>query len=235
MLEAPGGAEAEDKPMYRIAAILSVAFFLLFFGTQAAAQPSLYTSLRAGASLLVDGKLSNSPSGLDAEAEYEDGLIISGALGVMWDNGFRAEGEISYSLQDVAKLNVTNPGNVTGLTANAEDVTGEISSFELMANIAYDFHPLGKGSPYFMAGIGTAQITMDGLKFRNSGIVNDEAWVFAYQAGAGFRFGLMENLSLDLGYRYFSTVDIELKDSAGDKFDFEYERHTFLLGLMYRF
>lgn len=85
--------------------------------------------------------------------------------------------------------------------------------------------------PYFGAGIGAARVTADDLQVSGQPLADDDDVVFAYQLGVGADIPLLENLSLDLGYRFFGTTKPEFKTSGGDDFKAEYFSHAALVGL----
>jgi opacity protein-like surface antigen len=57
-------------------------------------------------------------------------------------------------------------------------------------------------SPYVMAGIGLANASWN----TPDGTTDDS--VFAWQAGAGIGFKASDKVTVDLGYRYFTTRDL---------------------------
>jgi len=71
----------------------------------------------------------------------------------------------------------------------------------------------------------------DDLRVSGQPLADDDDVVFAYQLGIGADIPLLQNLSLDLGYRFFGTTKPEFETSDGDDFKVEYFSHAALVGL----
>ena len=90
-------------------------------------------------------------------------------------------------------------------------------------------------TPYIFGGIGTANIGLNNFKSLTVRITDDDQWALAYQLGAGVKFPLSDKSSLGISYRYFGTEDLDIKDTTGSSFKYEYGGHNILFGIMYRF
>lgn len=122
---------------------------------------------------------------------------------------------------------------------------GDLSSFALMANVWLDFD-LGEEiplTPFIGAGLGMArleasyrtQMTLPANtvgysytrpSFSVSYRAEDDAWVFAWQAGAGLAYQFGNGMSLSAQYRYFSTGDVDLPNQSVN-----IDAHEVLIGL----
>jgi len=57
----------------------------------------------------------------------------------------------------------------------------------------------------------------------------------AYQAFAGLRVPLADNLDMSVKYRYMGTKGMDMVDRLGNSFDANYDVHDFGVGLTYYF
>ncbi len=220
--------------MIKKAVIISSIILLGMMGNPAYAQRSIYTSFDIGATILGDAETSSSATGLSFESEYETGIFLSGALGFAFGNGLRLEGEIIYSESDIDRVSIKGVGTVPGLVISPSDASGDIAAFAIMGNAAIDFFPGALLTPYVFGGIGSANINLSNVKSLQVKIADDDQWVFAFQLGAGVKYSLSDRLSLGISYRYFGTEDLDLKDTTGNSFEYDYGGHNILFGITYR-
>jgi opacity protein-like surface antigen len=110
-------------------------------------------------------------------------------------------------------------------------LNGDISSLALMINGFYDFNLGLPVTPFAGGGLGIARVRIDSDWLG----VDSSDTVFAYQLGAGLAFALNPQVNIDLQYRFFATLDPELKFQSGERFDTEYMTHNVMLGLRYSF
>ena len=129
--------------------------------------------------------------------------------------GPRLELELAYRNNKVSK---------NELPAGASQ---RVESAAIMANVIYEFFSDSVVSPYLGAGAGAAYVW-------GNGAIDDSDVVFAYQGIAGVNFKVTPNVVLSADYRYFRTTDPQLKEN-GVSADFDYENHTGMVGIAYRF
>jgi outer membrane protein OmpA-like peptidoglycan-associated protein len=135
--------------------------------------------------------------------DLDDDWLADIGVGYGFQNGVRAEAELGYRTNEV-------------------DLTDEdAEALSLMANVFYDFNRGGRWQPYLGVGVGYAQVDS----------ADDDDANFAYQGLAGIGYEMTDQLTLDVGYRYFSIPEIEL---AGVD-DAEYEHQAVTVGLRYQF
>lgn len=152
---------------------------------------------------------------------FDDGLIISGAVGFWMNDNLTLEGEVSYLDADFDKL------TVLGTTS---DVDGSFSSTLAMANASYHFG--GKNAafdPYLGAGAGAAFSKLDissvgGLAVNGEDTSTD----LALQGTAGVNMRLSGGISLGAQYRYLYT------DTGGDGSD-DFTAHNFMATATFAF
>jgi opacity protein-like surface antigen len=196
---------------------LIAAILALFLPAYAFAGP--YVSVAGGAVFLEDSDLEE--NGLEAEAEFDTGFVVSGAAGYAFDLGFgsfRTEVEIAYRQNDVDQI------SAFGLTVSAGDA--EASVISGMANVALDMVTGTLVEPYVLVGIGAANVTLESDDLD----VDEDDTVFAYQAGAGLGFALTETITLFTGYRFFGTTDPEFEGVEA-----EYHSHNVEAGVRVEF
>jgi len=162
-----------------------------------------------------------------AEISFDSGIGFTGGFGHAYGNGLRTEVELAYRKNDLDML--TGRGPFTELESTP--MNGDISSLALMINGFYDFDLGLPVTPFAGAGLGIARVRIDSDWLG----VDSSDTVFAYQLGAGVAFALNPQVNVDLQYRFFATLDPELKFTSGDRFDTEYMTHNVMLGLRYNF
>ena len=168
------------------------------------------------------------PSGTDLSwtTEYDTGWGVFGNAGYRFANQFRVELELVYGTNDVdrhldlvaagiplaaedAGVLVTGSGNLGVTTADLlADGRGDTSIIAPMVNAYYDFALDGGFTPHVGFGVGYARVASD---FRPSGVevLDDQDWVFAFQAMAGLAYPIAQNVELFGGYRYLQTTQPE--------------------------
>lgn len=170
----------------------------------------IYVSVFGGANFLAND------SGVTAENESsghwtqdaDTGFVLGGAVGTSldrWAQGLSAEVEVAYRRNDLGG-NWSEPSE-----SEFGYLTGNMSTFSVLANVWYEFDIGTKARPYIGGGVGWARVnadmvavsTSDGVAtdtdtndtFRNNG--------FAYQLGVGFHYEVSPGVDLGLGYRFF--------------------------------
>jgi opacity protein-like surface antigen len=147
------------------------------------------------------------------ELDLDRGFTVGGVFGThLFNDYLRAEVEGSYSRYDIDEcIEDTSKCAVTD---------GDVSAFYLLGNLWFDFN-LGGFSPYLGGGIGAARVDVDTSTFPD-----DNDWGFAFQAGAGIRFGLTDALQVDVGYRFKDVPDLSI-----DSLETDFQSHNAQIGL----
>ncbi|RIJ14593.1 porin family protein, partial [Henriciella mobilis] len=193
-------------------------------GNVAIAQDGWYG--RADLGYSFDGTLDHDPEpdslySLGGDSSLDGGL--AGAqlgLGYGFDNGFRLESTIGYRGGSLDPDGVINGGPPVDSAIYRYDAgsDGKIGIWDLMFNGLYDFNPEGQVQPYLGAGIGLAQV--DAKAFSLSALLPDDTPVtvngfsdsdtsIAYQLLAGVGYDVTDQITLDLGYKYFVAEDLD--------------------------
>ncbi len=108
---------------------------------------------------------------------------------------------------------------------------GDLTADSLLINTFGVYRSEGLLTPYFGAGIGVARITAADLTVYGQPLADDDVLVLAYQLGAGFEVELTQSLTLDLGYRLFSSAKAKFTKVDGGEFETEYRSHSAMVGL----
>jgi opacity protein-like surface antigen len=185
-----------------------------------------YVNVAGGGSWVGDNSFSDSTNTGDTTFAFENdpriGFVLSAAVGMHLNNvlpGLRVEGELGYRENDVnaswrsatvTSISSTPTSNSVGDLATANGSRQyQHNAFSIMANAWYDFQVAGL-KPYVGGGIGWANVEVDGVyQSKAVGPAFSESG-FAWQLGAGLHLPIDEQMSLGIGYRYFSGPDITI-------------------------
>lgn len=178
---------------------------------------------------------------LAVQTETSAGFNVNFGVGLRPRQNVRLEGEVAYrssKIDDVKLLYINTIG--IGLEGGKGDITG----LSFMANAWYDLYDGQSWSPYFGGGLGAAQVSLNDFLIVTYPIVpnpptterllvDDKAWQFAYQVGAGLGYELKESIVVDLSYRYFATLDPKFTDVEGNELEANYSHHNVQIAITY--
>ena len=108
---------------------------------------------------------------------------------------------------------------------------GSVTADSLLLNLFAVLRDNRAWAPYGGIGIGAARIAASDLQMNGQPMGSGSDIVLAYQLGAGVDFTLKKYLSLDLGYRLFSSTKPRFTEVNGHKFEMDYLSHNAILGL----
>lgn len=171
--------------------------------------------------------LSSSPSFqlLDVDADYKIGYAAGLQLG--YDLGpLRFDLDGSYRANDVDELKVNG--------TKAASIDGALEIKALMLNAYYDFESSSRVVPYLGAGIGIAEVSLDGFDANGIELVDGSDTVLAGQLAAGLRMPLSATTQLDVGYRFMMTDTAEFSSPAG-RVEADVRSHVLLVGIQFKF
>ncbi len=216
--------------MKRISRIITCLCLLLLLCSPVWAQHTgPYVGGFAGGSLLMDSRSSDSQG--DFTLKFKPELLGSAVIG--WDlapgtpvGEGRIELEYSHRSNQLDQIKFAE-GNFKG--------SGNVTSDSLLINFIGVLRDKRPWSPYAVVGIGAARIEADGLQVDGHPMGKGSDNVLAYQLGVGFDFTLTDYLSLDLGYRFFSSTRPQFKEVSGHNFGMAYMSHNAVLGLRFGF
>lgn len=184
-----------------------------------------YLSFSAGAFMPEDSKLTDT-DGFTAEASFKSGGVLTGAFGYAAPGGLRVEGEVSHRFAEMDSV---------GADGFAMDIDADVKATSMMGNIYYDIQTGGPVKPYFGGGVGFSTVTVGEGTYYDQGFREtmwdeDEDTVLAAQLALGVGISFNEHVTLDLGYRYFVTEELQF-----DFTDAEFASHNLTAGMRFTF
>lgn len=147
-----------------------------------------------------------------------DGYDFGGIIG--YDFGrFRLEAETSYRRANTGSLTIAGLGTA--------DTGGKVTAASLMANAMVDFGPDDGLQGFVGGGVGMARVSAD-VRTALGPVVDDSDRGFAWQAIAGVRAPLTENIDVGLKYRFFNAPNVNLVGAGGDDLETRWRSHSIL-------
>jgi opacity protein-like surface antigen len=143
-------------------------------------------------------------------AKGDTGWAVSGAAGRAIGDGFRGEGEVLY---------LDSSGRHAG--------SGDLKTIAGMVNGYYDFNRQGAFQPFVGAGVGLAQVKVDG------GPSDGDDTGFAYQFKVGVAHPFSDRLTGEVAYRYFGVNGLEFGNGPG-RLDGDFSTQAVTVGLRYK-
>jgi opacity protein-like surface antigen len=193
---------------------VAICAMLLSVSSAAVAASGPYVGFSAGLFMPSDSDVSGDFG--EFEVSFDNGGVVSGAVGYAAPYGLRFDAEASYRNADTDRASIFGG-----------DLDGEVNAISLMGNVYFDIPTGGPVRPYIMGGVGVSSVEVD---IDDAGIEEDDT-VMSGQAGAGVSFEVSRNITLDLGYRYFITEDVNLGDDGEASFD----GHNVTAGIRFMF
>jgi OmpA-OmpF porin, OOP family len=167
-------------------------------------------------------------------ANFDSGFNAGARGGYQW-GPWRFEEEYSYRHNQLSSFTFAGP---FGISTNPSNVSGQRNAHAIMTNVIYDFTIGWPVSPHIGAGIGAVDI-IDSASVSNftlprpigppivpatplsvapqtfgGTILHGSSWQLGYQAIGGIRYDFSPAVSFDLDYRYLSTTDPTINNSA---------------------
>lgn len=220
----------------------------LALATTALSTPALarddawYVGVEGGAMLVEDIDWDVGAAIDSTTVDHRAGYDVDGTVG--YDLGvFRLEAEVGYRKANVTGLRSTTTTpfvSSTGATALARPGTydyagGSTSALSFMVNGLWDFGDDDGVQGFVGPGIGVARVKSRlALNTRGAGL-DDSDTVVAWQAVAGVRAPISDNIDVTLKYRFFNAPGVELVDAAGRNWYGRFRSHSILGGLTFNF
>ncbi len=158
-----------------------------------------------GPSFIQDSTLTEFAGPENAKVEFDTGVAGDMAIGYSFNKYVGADFEVGFVGSEIK--------SVEGFYSH--DTT--LYNVPFLVNLTLSLPiPRSLVVPYIGAGVGGSSAIFDTDGFGN---YRGEVWgddsdtVFAWQAFAGLRFKLNPQMSLGVGYKYFSTDDVSFGDS----------------------
>jgi len=216
--------------------------------TTALAETDTYIALNVGASIVDDSKVvgftETTAGGVMITHNYDFGHTISAALGVSFSDGYRLEVEAANQINDLVGADSAAVAiNSQGVVTNRYNVKYEgidVTVSTLLANAYKDFYIVDKFWGYVSGGVGIAYNERDSRSYvseiegmtpnRRTGGREDDT-VLAWQLGTGLGYELTKEITLNVGYRYLATDDVDYNATT----TFEFGSHNVTAGIRYSF
>jgi len=192
---------------------LATAAALIVSGGSAFADstPGYYVSADGGASLLPNLRFKS--DGTTSHENFDTGYAFGGAVGYDTGNGMRLELDTTHQMSNLKSVGGVSTG-------------GHLQSTSVMVNGQVDLLHNAGVTPYAGVGVGYENIGA------NVGGFQDTDWKPAYQAEAGLRTDLSQQVSLFGEYRFQQSEATDLS-SGGASAHQHFADHGLLAGLTY--
>jgi opacity protein-like surface antigen len=207
----------------RFIALVFLALVFVAPADEAAAQgQGFYLGVFGGYVMPDDMKFTTTPPGVSYDISTDD----TGIMGVKF-------GWVPPTVKYLAlemELGYIFESNYGPTTNYGVTMSGDVYLSNVMFNLLFRY-PTGKIHPYLGAGIGWSYFNVEGVESDGRFLyyVSEDDYAFAWQFLAGVDFEIANNMSIDLGYRYFGT-DPNLTIT-----EIEYRANIFTVGLNFRF
>ena len=202
--------------------------------------PGIYLDVRGGGTFVNESSQTGAgiTSNIVIDAEFDPSLMLEAGIG--YDHpatGWRGEFAVGYRTSGIDRLTIANDGGVgvalgvgslNGISSSS--VSGDVGALSIMFNGYYDFDIDGRITPFVGAGVGAATIDSKAYALGVK-IVDDDDSVFAYQGTAGIACEISSFWTASAAYTYFATGDPDFVDTAGGRFESEYDSHNICVGL----
>lgn len=167
---------------------------------------------------------------------YDFDAIVGYDLGA-----FRLEAEVGYRAANVdAFRSGTTTPNVGGVPAivgpgSFDYAGGRSSALSFMVNGLWDFGDDDGVQGFVGPGLGVARVKHRIGLTTNGDFLDDSDTVVAWQAIAGIRAPLSENVDVSLKYRFFNAPGVTTVDAAGREWYGRFRSHSILGGVIFNF
>jgi outer membrane protein OmpA-like peptidoglycan-associated protein/opacity protein-like surface antigen len=201
-----------------------------------------YVGIEGGAMIVEDINFDIGATTRAGTVDHDYGWDVGGTVGYDF-GGFRAEAEVSYRQAgvDAYRSTVTTPaynaaGAIVSVPASTYDYAGgKTSALSFMVNGLLDFGDDDGIQGFIGGGVGVARVKAEyGLNTRGN-FVDDSDTVFAWQAIAGIRQPISENVDVTLKYRFFNADNVRLVDVTGRTMEGRFRSHSLLGGVTFNF
>jgi OmpA-OmpF porin, OOP family len=203
-----------------------------------------YVGVEGGAMIVEDVDFDIGATTDASSVDHNYGWDVGGTVGYDF-GGFRAEAEVSYrrATVDGYRASVTTPfyngaGTLVspGAAAGTYDYAGGNSSaLSFMVNGMLDFGEDDGVQGFVGGGVGVARVKARYGLNDNGYFLDDSDTVFAWQAIAGVRQPISENVDVTLKYRFFNADNVRVIDVTGRGFEGRFRSHSLLGGVTFNF
>ncbi len=171
------------------------------------------------------------------KTEHDYGFDGGGFVG--YDLGsFRIEAEVAYKRAHLEEYEtgIRLPGAPVQF-ANRGAAGGTSSALSFMGNAMFDFGDDEGLQGFIGGGAGVARVKYNNQRIFSNGapFLDDSDTRFAYQAIAGVRSPLTENIDVQLKYRFFNAGSLRMTAFNGQEVSSRFRSHSLLGGIIFNF
>ncbi|MEO5937708.1 MAG: OmpA family protein, partial [Sphingomonas sp.] len=178
-----------------------------------------------------------------AQVDHEYGYDVGGTVG--YDFGmFRIEAEVAYkgAAVDQWRSTLRTPAfQASGAASSVTPATypyagGKTTALSFMLNGMLDFGDDDGLQGFVGGGVGVARVKAEKYALNRFGsFLDDSDTVFAWQAIAGVRAPLTDNIDATLKYRFFNAQNVKLVDVSGRTLEGRFRSHSIMGGVTFNF
>ena len=178
-----------------------------------------------------------------AQVDHDYGYDVGGNVG--YDFGmFRIEAEVAYKSANIKNWRSTlrtgafnsAGGAVFAVPGSYNYAGGTTSALSFMVNGMLDFGDDDGIQGFVGGGVGVARVKASKYALNTFGsFLDDSDTVFAWQAIAGIRAPITDNIDATLKYRFFNAENVKLVDVSGRTLDGRFRSHSLLGGFTFNF
>ena len=194
-----------------------------------------YAGVDGFASFLGNERASR--SNLNVLNDYKTGAGFAGIFG--YDFGsLRLETEIGKHYNNLEQISVVTDTTL-GLSSGSA-TGGKSDATHYMFNAVFDLDSVFDDlalNPFIGAGLGVSTLKLNGHATAGSQayVLDSGENLLTYQAFAGLRTPLSDNVDLSLKYRFMGTNDADLVDRLSQTFSYTTDIHDVVVGITYKF
>jgi opacity protein-like surface antigen len=191
---------------YLLAIGLGVSCLLPQAWGQQRIEPRPYIRGNFGLAITENTDVHSLPGVGDARIDFDPGIHFNFAGGAMFGDYFALEAETGFILNEIDSISGFN------------DVDAWVSQVPLLMNLRFEFKNQTGITPFLGAGAGGSivGINIDHARSPTTSLDGDDAdWVFAWQAFAGAKYELNEQLSVGIMYKYFWSDNAKWQVEGG--------------------
>jgi OmpA-OmpF porin, OOP family len=200
-----------------------------------------YIGVEGGAMIVEDIALDIGALPAAGQVDHKYGYDVDGIIGYDF-GGFRVEAEVGYKQAQVdSYISTTSTSRGGGAFPAATPGTfngaaGRTSALSFMLNGLLDFGDDDAINGFVGGGVGVARVKHGNYSINpNGNFLNDSDTGFAYQAIAGIRSPLTDNIDVGLKYRFFNVDGVDTIDALGRANKGRFRSHSLLGSLIYNF
>lgn len=205
--------------------VIALCLPLLLCGPARAQHAGLYVGGLLGGNDLMNSKASDDQGSFNLE--FKPGWQGSGMVG--WD--FEPDNPVGEGRVELEYTHRSNRLDQVKFAEGSFGGGGDLTVDSLLVNCFGILFGDRLWSPYVGVGLGAARFEASNLQVTGQLLGKGSSYVFAYQLGAGLDIQLTTHLSLDLGYRFFSSVRPKFDEGNGHSFAMNYFSNAVVLGL----